>query len=444
MSNHLIFPMALALATAAHSAMVELPPTNPSVRILGRSLDTNPRELQWAWSGSGAIVAFDGTSCVARMIAKGAVYRVRVDGKESTLDLSSSTDTLHTLASGLAPGYHLVELRAKTEANYATTRFRGFWVDGTPAALPEPSSRRIEFYGNSITCGYGILDSVANNGFSVKTEDEGLTFAGLAADSLGAERRVICWSGKGVFKNYGNDTVTPTLPKLHRQILPWDATNLWDVSRWVPQVVVVDLGTNDFSGVAPDSTKFHRAYMGFVDSLHAHYPSARIVLVDGPMLSDGYPAGMNALTRVRKHLDNLVAAGTAKGMSISHLELTPQGNLGYGADYHPNRAQARLNGQELTTHIRRLTGWTATTGTPPASPRLGNARLVRTDLGWAVASSAKTSMQVRILDALGASAGTLHLAPHTTTALPASSRPSWIRIDSPEGTRVVAVPPVLR
>lgn len=444
MPQLLILPLFLALATAVNSATVELPPTSPSVRILGRSLDTNPRELQWAWSGSGAMVAFDGTTCVVRMIAKGALYRVRVDGKESTLDLSSSSDTLHTLASGLAPGYHLVELRAKTEANSATTRFRGFWVDGTPAALPAPSSRRIEFYGNSITCGYGILDSVANNGFSVKTQDEGLTFAGLAADSLGAERRVICWSGKGVFKNYGSDTVTPTLPKLHRQILPWDATNLWDVSRWIPQVVVVDLGTNDFSGVAPDSAKFHRAYMGFVDSLHTHYPSARIVLVDGPMLSDGYPAGMNALTKVRKHLDNIVAAGTAKGMSISHLELTPQGDLGYGADFHPNRAQARLNGQELTTHIRRLTGWTAPTGTAPGTARTRDARLVPTDLGWAIASSAETSMQARIVDALGISVGTLDLAPHSTTALPASSRPSWVRIESTQGPHVVAIPPVLR
>lgn len=444
MSRHLLFPIALTLAAGATAATIDVPPTSPSVRILARSLDTNPQELQWAWSGSGAMVAFEGTSCAVRMTARGAIYRVRVDGKESALDLSGSSDTLHTLASGLAPGYHVVELRAKTEAHTATTRFRGFRIDGKAAALPGPSARRIEFYGNSITCGYGILDSVATNGFSVKTEDEGLTFAALAADSLGAERRVVCWSGKGVLKNYGSDTLTPTLPKLHRQILPSDAKNLWDVARWVPHVVVVDLGTNDFSGIAPDSARFHRAYLGFLDSLHAHYPDARIVLVDGPMLSDGYPAGMNALTRVRRHLDNLVAAATAKGMSASHLELTPQGDLGFGADYHPNRAQARLNGQELTAHIRRITGWVGTATAADAPSRATAARLVRIEGGWGVASTSDHPLQARILDAAGASVGTAHIAPQATTALPPSSRPSWIRIDSPEGPHVVSIPPALR
>lgn len=444
MSRHLLFPIALTLAATATAATVDVPPNSTSVRVLARSLDTDPRELQWAWSGSGAMVAFQGTSCAVRMTARGAIYRVRVDGKESTLDLSGSSDTIHTLASGLAPGYHVAELRAKTEANNATTRFRGFRIDGTTAPLPEPSARRIEFYGNSITCGYGILDSVASNGFSVKTEDEGLTFAALAADSLGAERRVVCWSGKGVLKNYGNDTLTPTLPKLHRQILPWDAKNLWDVSRWVPHVVVVDLGTNDFSGTAPDSARFHLAYMGFVDSLHAHYPEARIVLVDGPMLSDGYPAGMKALTRVRRHLDNLVSVGTAKGIPISHLELTPQGDLGYGADYHPNRAQARLNGQELTAHIRRLTGWVGATKIANSPSRATMARLVRIERGWGVASTMDAPLEATILEASGTSIGTLLLAPHAVTALPPSIRPSWIRIDSPDGPHVVAVPPLLR
>jgi len=444
MSKRLLLSLALALAGAAAAATQDLAPNSPSVRVLARSLDTNPLELQWAWSGSGALVAFEGTSCAVRMTARGALYRVRVDGKESTLDLSNSSDTLHVLASGLAPGFHLVELRAKTEANNATTRFRGFRIEGTAAPLPAPSSRRIEFYGNSITCGYGILDSVASNGFSTKTEDEGRTFAALAADSLGADRRVVCWSGKGVFKNYGSDTVTPTLPKLHRQILPSDANNLWDVSRWVPQVVVVDLGTNDFSGVAPDSAKFFQAYMGFVDSLHAHYPDARLVLVDGPMLSDGYPAGMNALTKVRAHLETVVATGKTRGISISHLQLTPQGALGYGADYHPNQAQARLNGQELTAHVRALTGWTGSTGVPASASRRAGARLARIARGWAVVWTADAPVEARILDASGATLGTLRLAPHGATAVPARARPSWIRIDAAEGPRVLAVPPVLR
>ncbi|HNY30349.1 MAG TPA: hypothetical protein PKO15_05625, partial [Fibrobacteria bacterium] len=75
-------------------------------------------------------------------------------------------------------------------------RFRGFRIEGIPGVAMPGTDRRIEFYGNSITCGYGILDSVASHSFKVQTEHEGLTYAAQAADSVGAERHTICWSGR--------------------------------------------------------------------------------------------------------------------------------------------------------------------------------------------------------------------------------------------------------
>lgn len=434
------------LCSATFSAVVDVPPSSPAVRILGRVLDTNPNDLQWSWSASGAVIAFDGTSCSARLSARGAIYRVRVDGADyGTLDLSSNSDTLHVLASGLDSGSHVVELRLRTEAQYSTARFHGFRIDGVPGTAPEASSRRIEFYGNSITCGYGILDSVNTHPFSIQTEDEGRTFAAHASDSLGADRHTVCWSGKGVVQNYGQDTANPTLPELHRQILTWDANDPWDFSRWIPQVVVIDLGTNDFSTVAPDSAKFHNTYAAFVDTLHARYPSARFVLVDGPMLSDGYPAGMNALSTVRKHLDNIVTAAVAKGISATHLKLTPQdGSLGYGADWHPSRDQAKLNGQELTTHLRGLMGWSGLPARATRAIPTESSRIVRVQRGYAVQTAFGSDIRrARIVDASGRCLREVALVPGETTRLPSTGGAAWLRIESPEGTQVLAIPPRL-
>ncbi len=353
---------ALVLASLAASATVLVHPGNPAITPLGRTLAVDSTTMQWAWSGSGVRLSFKGTAVRARLQARGAVYRVLVDGKEiKPLDLSNSNDTLFALASNLALDSHEVVLRVRTEMQQSTATFHGFEVDGTVLAPAPAPKRRIEFYGNSITCGYGILDSLNSNPFKITTEDEGMTYAAHASDSLGAERHTVCWSGKGVYRNINKDTVNPTVPRLYDRILPWDTQHLWDFSQWMPDVVVIDLGTNDYNPDNPDSTRFEAAFSAFVDTLHAKYPSAKILLLDGPMFSDGYPAGAHALTHVRQRLDNVVAKAKERGVAASHVSLTPQGNLGYGADWHPNRAQAKLNGKELADALRTLMGWNGST-----------------------------------------------------------------------------------
>lgn len=355
---------AFVLASTSPAEAIDVPPIHPGVRLFGRVLDTDPAVLRWSWSGSGVSISFTGTACSLRLAGAGAIYGVWVDGEETApLDLTKSVDSVHALASGLPNRAHTIEIRQRTEASRSVSRFRGFRIAGRPDRAPKPPPRRIAFYGNSITCGYGILDTSNANHYSLRTQDEGRTFAALAARSLGAERSTVCWSGRGVLRNIGRDTVQPTIPRLHRRILPDDTLHLWDFARWTPHVVVIDLGTNDFSGGAPDSTRFHQAFGSFLDTLRGHHPKARFVLVDGPMMSDDYPVGARALSTLKSSLDAVVAAANARGIQASRLSLTPQSpRLGYGADWHPNQAQARLNGQELTAHLQALVGWSSEAG----------------------------------------------------------------------------------
>jgi hypothetical protein len=432
--------LAALVACSCNAAPQLLPPSHASVRVLARTLESEPGTLQWSWSGSGAMVAFRGTSCAVHLQARGGLFRVLVDGVEKApLDLQNNNDTLHVLASGLTNGDHVVEIRQKTEAQNCTSRFRGFRIEGTPVALPPASERRIEFYGNSISCGYGILDSSENNPFQVSTEDEGKTFAALAADALGAERRVVCWSGKGMVQNYGRDTVNPTLPKFYQQILPWDTRNLWNFSRWTPQLVVVEIGTNDYSTVAPDPARFVKTYEAFLDSLHARYPQARFVLVDGPMMSDNYPAGMNALTAVRRNIASVIASVSARGIVATQLSLTPQGSLGYGADWHPSRAQAILNGQELTAHLRTAMGWTGSSVMVPAG-KATRAELLRNGSEVSVRIPQGPAVRARVLDARGRSLWSAKLQGGSTTPIPHDASWTVLEVTSPKGVDSFPLP----
>ncbi|MBK8800449.1 MAG: hypothetical protein IPN71_00035 [Fibrobacteres bacterium] len=291
------------------------------------------------------------------MQAKGSVYSVSVDGKETkVLDLSNaSNDTIFQLASGLSQGTHTVAVRLRTEAQHSLTHFRGFRIDGTPGVAPAEGDRRIEFYGNSITRAGTASWIQWLPPFQVQTEKRGPHLRGLGCGLLG--RRAAHHLLVGARGDPKTTAVTPN-PRQSPdvQASPHLGYVRAGFTRWIPQVVVIDLGTNDYSTASaqPDSTKFFRTYRDFVDTLHARYPQARFV-VDGPMMSDNYPSGLKTLTKIRSHLDNVVADVTKRGLKATHLSLTPQeDSRGYGADYHPNRSQAKLNGAELAAHLRQI------------------------------------------------------------------------------------------
>ena len=56
------------------------------------------------------------------------------------------------------------------------------------------------------------------------------------------------------------------------------------IGEVVPEAVVINLGTNDFSTGDP-GPEFQTIYLKFVTDLRGHYPSARFFLAVGTMLS---------------------------------------------------------------------------------------------------------------------------------------------------------------
>ncbi|MDN5553540.1 hypothetical protein [Prevotella sp.] len=60
----------------------------------------------------------------------------------------------------------------------------------------------MEFIGNSITCGYGIMARSKFMNFSNSTENHYYTYAGIAARRLNAESMVVARSGIGAYRNY--------------------------------------------------------------------------------------------------------------------------------------------------------------------------------------------------------------------------------------------------
>jgi len=324
--------------------------TEPGIHFVGR-VEGDADSARFAWSGTGVVARFEGTS-VAVELGGGQEYTVVIDGTVGPK--LTATNGMNTLASGLAAGPHTVELYRRTEAAQGESEFLGFdFGGGTLLAPPTPPARRLEFIGDSITCGYGNEGPDMNCGFTPETENHYLTYAAITARTLEAELSTVAWSGKGVVCNYGDaaDSCTNPLPTYYARTLPNDANSAWDFSRFVPDAVVVNLGTNDFSTTSdPSETEFVSGYRAFLEQIRLAYPNAHILCTNGPMLSG------TDLTTVRSYLASAVQSMADAKISTFDIE-AQDGSDGYGCDWHPSLERHEKVAEVVTAALRSKLGW---------------------------------------------------------------------------------------
>jgi hypothetical protein len=56
------------------------------------------------------------------------------------------------------------------------------------------------------------------------------------------------WSGKGLVRNAGDKNITSIdpFPIYYGRALANDPQSQWDFSKWIPDAVFINLGTNDY------------------------------------------------------------------------------------------------------------------------------------------------------------------------------------------------------
>ncbi len=158
--------------------------------------------------------------------------------------------------------------------------------------------------------------------------------------------------GRGgfIFRNYNGprEGSEESLPALFDRVHFRRAQPLWDFERFTPDLICMNLGTNDFSTEGADVERFVEAGVKFLRSLRAFYPSARVVLVSGPMQHSA---------AYKQALRDILERGEIPEEERAIFTMSPQGQLGFGAHWHPSAAQAERNAQELSAFLREWMGW---------------------------------------------------------------------------------------
>ncbi len=326
-----------------------------TVRMLGRyHLDITRAVYGFYNSAAGITFAFDGTSLDLHLSAGQYIenwinyFMVYIDDQEP-IPVRIEKDGWYTIATDLDPDVrHTVRVLKSSMCNAGAAYIHRVRLsEGAKLySVPVTTTRKIQVIGDSITCGYGTRwDGIEEDEVTMYQGGDN-SYAVLLAEQLNAELEVIAISGGGVGNNAG-DKPYSVIPSYKQQ----DMHNgiECDFSKFVPDVVVIALGTNDQGHENPPS-EFIANGADFVRFIRQQYPDALIVWTYGVM-GDSYST----------HIEEMIVDLRAEGeKNVYYLQTTAptMDEAPFGQHGHPGQKTHIRMANELEAFIRDLTGWT--------------------------------------------------------------------------------------
>ncbi len=356
-----IFMAVLGLASSADLSakkakeIIETPASDSRIEYTGRTLVSGD-EVTYDWSGVYFRVKFNGPYLAMKCSdTKNCWFNLWVDKemspKADKVFMVGATDTLVVLAEGLGKGEHEVILQKRTEGEQGRFTVHKFLTEGEVLQAQGRKERHIEFIGDSYTCGYGTESGDKNDPFLAETENCNLTYAAITARYFGADFNLVSHSGQGIARNYDNFGPGYHMPHRYTQTFNTDKETLWDASKaaYTPDMVVIYLGTNDFStSQQPSELSFRNNYITLLNKIKENYGA------DTPILCMASPADPYLYDYIR---NAVVVSGLTNVayMAVSNQAHNYEDDL--GASWHPNYQGHIKVASCMIPYISTLTGW---------------------------------------------------------------------------------------
>ncbi len=253
-------------------------------------------------------------------------------------------------------------------------QFHALRFDGEFLPVAEKPCR-IEFVGDSITSGEGGIGAKQEEDWIPMWFDAVENYAALTARELDADYRVISQSGWGVLTSWDNNPHY-NIPGIYEKVCgvlegksneALGALQDHDFSGWQPDIVVVNLGTNDSSAFynsqwtdeaagethkqrlnedgsynEEDLKAFETAVQRFLAKLRRYNPNSRIVWAYGMMGTPLLPAICRAAEEYKRETGD-------DRVSVFRLPETTEETI--GARWHPGKASHALAARALVDYL---------------------------------------------------------------------------------------------
>lgn len=356
------------------------------IKRLGRT-SLKDGVLYFNWTCSGFTFAFEGTCADAEFVAASYVeiegmitdetaprrtiwpiIAVFLDGENipyKEIPLTQERMRVN-LFSSEEKERHRITVRKVTENQKGKTGLADLELAGSilPEAVEDKKRLRMEFIGDSITCGYGNRVTDGSRFFFSEEEKGYLSHAVLAANELDAEYSLVSWSGITVGEGLGK-ILWPGNPM--KALYPYTDRPLeealgkngdfedWDFENNRQDIVVLNLGTNDGTRIALEedyligTAKFKEDYSAFIRTLRkVNGENTWIICALGSMDYFLFPEIQECVRQYQKETgDTRISSFRYGKMGIQE---------GVGADGHPTIRTHERMAKELAAYIRTECG----------------------------------------------------------------------------------------
>ncbi len=334
-------------------------PHHPDIRYSGRIDKSNKDTVRFDWPGISIGCRFSGKSIGIRINGGNENhFNLFIDGELVSVYRAprDTTITIHPLQRKKT---HDLLLTKRTEADMGIARFMGFVLEDNGELFPlsETPNRRIEFIGNSITCGYGTEGNSKNERFRPDTENNYNSYAAILARAFSADAHFIAHSGKGLVRNYGDEKSVSdahdTMTGRFNRTLDSDSAQTWDFGSWKPDCIIINLGTNDFSTPPhPDKFTFWRGYKELISKIRLAYGNIPVLCVAGPMIDEpcfSYVKEFTLYCRITEQDKQIYFAGLPDNLLNETDDL--------GSDWHPSYKGQLKIATQLLIPIATIMNW---------------------------------------------------------------------------------------
>lgn len=271
----------------------------------------------------------------------------------------------------------LREIQAMSGDPACSLQIHAVKTDGVFLPVPE-KPYKIEFIGDSITSGEGIIGDKAETEWISMWFSAVDNYATLTADALDADFRILSQSGWGVLTSWDNNP-NANLPRYYEQVCglltgekneELGAFGPNDFGGWQPDVVVVNLGSNDGGAfVSPewkdevtgkvykqrlnedgsfneeDVSNFEKAAEQFLHILRQNNRHAHIVWAYGML-------GMPMMPAIYRAVEAYTQKTGDRKVSIFQLPNTNEETV--GSRSHPGALSHQQAARELTGYLKEI------------------------------------------------------------------------------------------
>ncbi len=359
-----VFFTALLFACGSTKHTIANKNFNPAnYSIMGRAVKNTDGTVTLSASAASCTFTFTGKNCIV-YLKNNAPYegdynyinfevdgayagRQKVDTKDAKPFLITAKENKRT--------HSLVVSKATEAANGKIIITK---IEGKNISKAEQTfSKKIEFIGNSITCGFGNdMEIACGNGSKWYDQHNAYwSYATRTARAVNAQFMISAISGAGIYRNWNSDG--PTVPQQYENaFLNTDSTNKWNFSSFTPDIVTIALGTNDMSNGDGktlrkpfDKEVYINTYKKFIKNIYSHYPAVQLVLLNSPMVGGNNDVLLKECLTTIKVSINTEVKPVKPIQTFWFNSMQPA-----GCGYHPSIADHEIMASQLIPFIKTL------------------------------------------------------------------------------------------